>query len=47
MWEGDVARVLGVCVHWSTVVRGEGGSDREAPRRSKRKQACGGNGSAC
>jgi hypothetical protein len=36
-WVGDVAGVLGVRPRWSTAVRGEGGSDREAPRRSERK----------
>jgi hypothetical protein len=27
-WEGNVARVLGVCARWSPAVRGEGGADR-------------------
>jgi hypothetical protein len=46
-WAGNMAMVLGVCAHWYTTVRGEGGADREAPRCSEGKRACGGNGSAC
>jgi hypothetical protein len=42
-----VAEVLGVRARWSMVVRGEGGTDREAPRRSEGKRARGGNTSEC
>jgi hypothetical protein len=41
-WAGDVARVLGVRACWSTMIRGEGGADREVPRCREREQAPGG-----
>jgi hypothetical protein len=47
VWTGDVVGVLGVCARWYTAVHGEGRYDREAPRRSERKRARGGNDSAC
>jgi hypothetical protein len=44
-WAGDVVGVLGVRAHWSTAAHEEGEADREAPRRSERKRARGGNDS--